>query len=187
VLNAVRNGVKLHFALVGCYLNCFLPPASGAPRFGYPRPEALPAPGLSAPLVRPGRILQRLQPVQYQESALAPDITSQPFALVPGRARGWVRVSEPAQRLIDEQIGGSGAVAGPLTVERPRVDPLGSPIVVGRQSSFEQVTDQRCLADSAKRIERDKGSVTCYEKPNLELLGNSVQGYLKTQSAQLLD
>ena len=59
--------------------------------------------------VRTRRILQRFQPVQYQESSLAPEIAGKPFAFVPLRARRWVRVVEPPQSLVDEQVSAEAA------------------------------------------------------------------------------
>ena len=98
-------------------------------------------PALLPPFLRPGWMLQRFESVENQQSARLSNVTRQTLAFIPGRSCGRICVAEPAQRLIDEQVGRGCSVASALTVKRPAVDALSAVIIVARHASLQPVVD----------------------------------------------
>src|SRR5205085_8009843 len=94
-----------------------------------------------AAFVRVGR-LQRLKTVEQQQRLFALHESSEAFAFVPRRTGGWVCVTKPQERGVDELIGRSDALARALTVERPRIDAPRAAIVVGRHP-LQPLVDER--------------------------------------------
>ena len=104
---------------------------------------------LELALLRPRRVLQRLQPVQHQQGPLALHQGGQPVAFVPRRAGRGVGVAEPAQRGVDELVGrGLAALGRALAVEGPAEDAARTLVV--RFTHFKQPpVDQGRLAHAA--------------------------------------
>ncbi len=77
------------------------------------------------------RVFQRLDAVEHEESSFFPDQPGEPGAAVVQRAGSGVRVTEEAEGIVDERLGGGDSVRCALAVERPAQHPRGPTPAVG--------------------------------------------------------
>ena|GEM_PF-5392918 len=100
--------------------------------------------------LRPARrILQRLDAVKDQEGALTPDEGGEAGATVVDGASVGVGISEKAEGVIDERLGGGNAVFQALAVEGPVEHARDAAPVVGGHA-VEPVGDQGGFADPSE-------------------------------------
>src|SRR5213083_266277 len=108
---------------------------------------------------RAGRVLERFDAVEDEQSAFAGDGFGEQAAFLPRRERRLALDAEPFEGMGEKNVfGGLPIFLGALAVEAPRIDASRAEPSFALET-LEPVLDEHRLADTAPRDERDDGGV----------------------------